>query len=270
MAYADFDGKVIRHSWGRFHITLAADCKVGDLLSMTGALADGDSVAAHCVACQDGSSGDTIWAALAVEAAKPSTIGTGGVVTEGAHGGVADDILYLSATAGKLSTTSTLAVKQVCGLCLDTERVLIHPGRSAFVATSAHLDAVAADAGTVAAADAAAAAAATATAIAATIPAAAPAGGTGVAAGGWDTAANRDAAIVTINDLRTWIVEVDADYEALLVDVADIRTKYGNAVTLANESKADYNAAVTLINELKADLNSALAVLEDLGFIKTA
>ena len=62
-----------------------------------------------------------------------------------------------------------------------------------------------------------------ATAIAAVIPAAAPAGGTGTAAGGWDTAANRDAAITTINDLRSWIVEVDADYEALLVDVTDAK-----------------------------------------------
>lgn len=38
-----------------------------------------------------------------------------------------------------------------------------------------------------------------------------PAGGTGAAAGGWDTAANRDLAI--------------ARFAALLVDVADIRTQ---------------------------------------------
>lgn len=145
MSYSDFDGKVVRHSWGRFRITLAADCKKGDLLSMTGALADGDSVAAHCVACQDGSSGDTIWAALAVEVSKPSTIATGGVVTAGNHGGTADDVLYLSATAGKLSTTSTAVVKQVCGLCLDTERVLVYPGRPAFVATAAHVTVATAD-----------------------------------------------------------------------------------------------------------------------------
>lgn len=70
----------------------------------------------------------------------------------------------------------------------------------------------------------AAAAAATATAIAAAVPAAAPAGGTGAAAGGWDTASNRDLAITTINDLRTHAIEMDLDYEALLVDVAAIRT----------------------------------------------
>ena len=38
--------------------------------------------------------------------------------------------------------------------------------------------------------------------------AAAPAGGTGTAAGGWDTAANRDTAITTINDIRTALTNV--------------------------------------------------------------
>ena len=69
------------------------------------------------------------------------------------------------------------------------------------------------------------ASAATATAIAAAVPAAAPAGGTGAAAGAWDTAANRDLAITTINDLRTHAIEMDLDYEALLVDVAGLRTQ---------------------------------------------
>ena len=67
-------------------------------------------------------------------------------------------------------------------------------------------------------------AALTATAIAAAVPAAAPAGGTGATAGAYDTAANRDLAITTINDLRTHAIEMDLDYEALLVDVAAIRT----------------------------------------------
>lgn len=40
-------------------------------------------------------------------------------------------------------------------------------------------------------------------------PAAAPAGGTGTTAGAWDTAANRDAAIVTINDLRTRVSDLE-------------------------------------------------------------
>ncbi len=58
--------------------------------------------------------------------------------------------------------------------------------------------------------------AATQAANAAVIPAAAPAGGTGAAAGGWDTAGNRDAAIVTINALVTAVTSLKTDYNALL------------------------------------------------------
>ena len=87
----------------------------------------------------------------------------------------------------------------------------------------------------------AAAAAATATSIAAAVPAAAPAGGTGVAAGGWDTAANRDLAITTINDLRTHAIEMDLDYEALLADVADLRAKYVKEYTFF----LDTNSTIT-------------------------
>ena len=35
-----------------------------------------------------------------------------------------------------------------------------------------------------------------------------PAGGVGVAAGGWDTAAHRDTAIATINEIRTTLVNL--------------------------------------------------------------
>ena len=66
-------------------------------------------------------------------------------------------------------------------------------------------------------------AALTSTVITAAVPAAAPAGGVGAAAGGWDTGANRDLAITTINDLRTHAIEMDLDYEALLVDVTDLK-----------------------------------------------
>lgn len=54
-----------------------------------------------------------------------------------------------------------------------------------------------------------------------TIPAAAPAGGTGTAAGGWDTAVNRDAAIATINGLRTAVTDLQTNYNDLL---AKLRT----------------------------------------------
>lgn len=51
---------------------------------------------------------------------------------------------------------------------------------------------------------------------AAAVPAAAPAGGVGAAAGGWDTAANRDLAIVTINGLRTLVTELQTQHNDLL------------------------------------------------------
>lgn len=71
----------------------------------------------------------------------------------------------------------------------------------------------------------ASAAAATSTAIATATPDAAPAGGTGAAAGAWDTAANRDAAIATINGLRDICIEVKTDHDANVVDVASLRTQ---------------------------------------------
>lgn len=45
--------------------------------------------------------------------------------------------------------------------------------------------------------------------------AAVPAGGTGVAAGGWSTAANRDIAIAQINNLRTRVTEMETALKAL-------------------------------------------------------
>lgn len=53
------------------------------------------------------------------------------------------------------------------------------------------------------------------------IPAAAPAGGTGATAGAYDTAANRDAAITTINGLRTNVTNLQTAFNDLL---AKLRT----------------------------------------------
>ena len=50
----------------------------------------------------------------------------------------------------------------------------------------------------------------------ATVPAASPAGGAGTAAGAWDTSANRDAAIATINGLRTDVIELQTKVNALI------------------------------------------------------
>jgi len=52
------------------------------------------------------------------------------------------------------------------------------------------------------------------TALTATV-AAAPAGGTGTAAGGWDTAVNRDLAIATINNLKTRVDQLEAKLQAI-------------------------------------------------------
>lgn len=45
---------------------------------------------------------------------------------------------------------------------------------------------------------------------------AAPAGGTGAAAGGWDTAGNRDTAITSMNATRTLALELQTKLNALL------------------------------------------------------
>ena len=45
--------------------------------------------------------------------------------------------------------------------------------------------------------------------------AAAPAGGTGVAVGGWSSAADRDLAITTINNLKTRVDQLEARVQAL-------------------------------------------------------
>ena len=68
---------------------------------------------------------------------------------------------------------------------------------------------------------------------------AAPAGGVGTAAGGWDTAANRDAAIAVINSLVTLANELKADLTTLIVD---------------------HNAVVTRLNGLQAALRTALVL----------
>jgi len=129
MAYADFGGKIILHSWGRFRMKLAEACVVGDLVCRDGYLADADANRpAFAVACEDGAAAATIWVAKKVEVAKPSTIATGGVVTAGNHGGAADDVLWLSATAGKASALAVASIAQIVGLGLSTERVLLEPG----------------------------------------------------------------------------------------------------------------------------------------------
>ncbi len=123
---------------------------------------------------------------------------------------------------------------------------------------------------TIAAAVPADAAAATATTIAAAIPAAAPAGGVGAAAGAWDTAANRDAAITTINDLRAYAVEQKADFDAAVADIADIRTKYNSLRAYGVEQKANFDKLHADVTSIRTQLLACLDVLEAHGLMKDA
>lgn len=131
MAFADFGGKTILHSWGRFKITLGAAAVVGDLLARDGALADANAnKPAFAVACQDGASGDSVWAAKKVEVMKKSTVGAGGAVTRGDHSGSADDVLWLSATAGKASATPVANIGQMVGLVLTQDTLVLEPSEA--------------------------------------------------------------------------------------------------------------------------------------------
>ena|SRR5687768_11120937 len=65
------------------------------------------------------------------------------------------------------------------------------------------------------------------TASASTIANPAPAGGTGTAAGGWDTAGNRDTAITTINNTRTLALELQTKLNALISSLTDNGTIAG-------------------------------------------
>ena len=131
MAYTDFEGKVILHSWGRFRIAAGAACKVGDLLARDGTLADADAnKPAYCVACQDGASADEIWAAKKTEVMKKSTVGAGGAVTRGDHSGTADNVLWLSATAGKASATPVATIGQQVGVVLTQDTFILEPAET--------------------------------------------------------------------------------------------------------------------------------------------
>ncbi|MAH47174.1 hypothetical protein CMI37_15205 [Candidatus Pacearchaeota archaeon] len=147
MAYTDFADKVILEAWGLVKITLGAACVVGDLLNRDGTLADANANRpADYVAMRAGASGDEIPACKHALCEKKSTIGAGGVVTAGAHSGAADDVLWLSATAGRPSATPVASVSQIVGLCVDTQKFILNPKEDYFplgelVATNKTLDA---------------------------------------------------------------------------------------------------------------------------------
>ena len=131
MAYTDFNGKVVLHSWGRFKVTLGAAAVVGDLVARDGTLADANAnKPAYCVACQDGASADEVWAAKKAEVMKKSTVGAGGAVTRGDHSGTADNVLWLSATAGKASATPVATIGQQVGVVLTQDTFLLEPSET--------------------------------------------------------------------------------------------------------------------------------------------
>lgn len=59
--------------------------------------------------------------------------------------------------------------------------------------------------------------------VAETVTAAAPAGGTGAAAGCWDTAAHRDTAITTINEIKALLESIKTQQAALAADVLALK-----------------------------------------------
>jgi hypothetical protein len=61
---------------------------------------------------------------------------------------------------------------------------------------------------------------------------AAPAGGVGTAAGGWDTEANRNLAIATINTLRTDLIATRAEVAKLVTDITALKATVTNVATL--------------------------------------
>ena len=130
MAYAHFDGgATVKQAWGRFRAAAGEALTVGELVDVDFKAADaiaGENPAKY-IALEDMASGATGWFALKAVLEKVSTVGTGGAVTAGTHGGTAGDILFLSTTAGDALETPLAGILQVVGQCLTTSTVLLDP-----------------------------------------------------------------------------------------------------------------------------------------------
>lgn len=131
MAYADFTGKVIKHSWGRFRATAGEAVYRGDLIDKDFKVADATNTAnqpAKYIACEDIANAAVGWFCLKAEIMKPSTIGTGGVVTRANHGGTAGDTLFLSTTEGDaVEVPVGDGIGQMVGQVLSQDTVLLEP-----------------------------------------------------------------------------------------------------------------------------------------------
>ena len=138
MAFTDYGGKIILHSWGRFRATMRGTaCVVGDLLAAdSGAygvkLADGVgvSVPTFAVACEDGAIGEIITCALAAEIKAPPTIAVGGGVTAGAFFSAAADVgkVIYTGDVGKITITAGGTMEQAIGYVLALDRYIVVPG----------------------------------------------------------------------------------------------------------------------------------------------
>ena len=110
---------------------------------------------------------------------------------------------------------------------------------------------------TIAASDPTAVAAADGTTVA---EADAPAGGTGAAAGGWDTAGHRDTAIALINSLK-----VQANI--LITEATELKAKAAVERTELTELKLDIGTLSTTAVETKTQLNALLVALRTAGIV---
>ncbi len=81
-----------------------------------------------------------------------------------------------------------------------------------------------------------------------------PAGGTGQAAGGYDTAANRNLMITSLT--------------AVIADVAEIRTQF-NALLAELQTEGTVAQIITDVADIRAQLNALLVQLRAEGTIKT-
>jgi hypothetical protein len=135
MAYSHSGVNVIKHSWGRFRATAGEDVTVGSLIDQdfkdAGAIA-GENPALY-IACEDIDSGSDGWFCTKAEVMKPSTVGSGGAVTRGNHGGTAGDVLFLSTTAGEAKEVPDGdGILQVVGRVLSQDTALLDPSPEYF------------------------------------------------------------------------------------------------------------------------------------------
>ena len=130
MAYANWSGKTIKHSWGRFRATAGEQLYCGDLVDYDFYQADataGENPAKY-IACEDIASAAEGWFCLKAEIKKLSTVGAGGAVTRGDHGGTANDLLFLSTTQGTaVEAVDGDGILQVVGEVLSQDHILLDP-----------------------------------------------------------------------------------------------------------------------------------------------